>query len=107
MTKWMQWASAAFCGLTLSAGLALAQAPTPTNRQIEQQKRIAGGVKSGELTKPEARTLERNARRVHRSTAKDRRDQGVFTRRERAEAQQKLNWQSRAFTRQKHDRQNR
>jgi hypothetical protein len=107
MTKWLQWTTAAICGVALSAGMAMAQAPAAKDRQIEQQERIADGVKSGELTKPEARALERNARRIHRSTAKDRRDQGIFTKRERVEAQRKLNRQSRAIAKQKHDRQDR
>jgi hypothetical protein len=107
MTKWMQWTMTAVCAFALSAGVAVAETPTAKNRQIEQQKRIKDGVESGELTKPEARALERNARRIHRSTAKDRRDQGVFTARERAQAQRKLSRQSRAIARQKHDRQER
>ena len=107
MTKWMRWTAMAACGVVLSAGLAAAQAPTAKNRQIAQQHRIGEGVHSGELTKPEVRALERNAARIHRSTAKDRRDQGVFTARERAEAQRKLSRQSQAIARQKHDAQSR
>ena len=72
-----------------------------------QQKRIGHGVKSGELTKPEAVRLERNSARIHRSIRKDRVDQGVFTPRERAQAQRKLNRQSAAIARQTHDGQSR
>lgn len=92
------------CGfaLALSAGTASA-----AGRQINQQKRIAQGVRGGELTRPEARRLERNAVRVHRTIKRDRLDQGIFTPRERAKAQMKLKRRSRAIYRQKHDAQDR
>lgn len=64
-------------------------------------------MNSGELTPRETVRLERNSARIHRSIARDRRDGGVFTPRERAKAQKKLNKQSRAINRQKHDRQRR
>jgi hypothetical protein len=86
----------------LSAGTAMAAGPA--KRQVNQQKRIAQGVRSGELTRGEVRGLQRNATRVQRSIVRDRRDQGVFTPRERAVAQKRLNRQSRAIYRQKHDR---
>lgn len=108
MTKqWMQWTMTALCAFALSMGVAQAGGPSAKNRQIAQQKRIAQGVKSGELTKPEARGLERNAARVHRSVVNDRLDQGVFTPRERAKAQRQLNRQSKAIAKQKHDAQER
>jgi len=88
--------------VALSAGSAFAAVP-----QVNQQKRIAQGVRSGELTRPEARRLEKNAARVHRSIKRDRRDGGVFTPRERVKAQKKLKRQSRSIYRQKHDRQDR
>ena len=68
-----------FCTVSLGAGLALAAHPNVAERQVNQQKRINQGVRSGELTKPEALKLERNAARIHRSVARDRRDGGVFT----------------------------
>ena len=107
MMKWMHWAVTATCAFAMTAGVAAAEAPTPKNRQIEQQKRIAQGVRSGELTKSETRGLERNAARIHRSIVRDRRDHGVFTARERRQAQHALNRQSRAIGGQKHDRQDR
>lgn len=94
------------CTLTLGAGLALA-AGGAKGRQIHQQRRIAQGVRSGELTRPEARRLERSAARIHRSVVRDRIDGGVFTPRERAKAQRRLNKQSRRIYRQKHDGQSR
>lgn len=77
------------------------------NRQKAQQKRIRQGARSGELTPREARRLERNAARIHRSTRKDRIDGGAFTRKERAKAQRKLNRQSHEIRREKHDNQSR
>lgn len=107
MKKWMQWTMTAMCAFALSTGVAAAKTPTAKNRQINQQKRIGQGVKSGELTKAEARRLERNAARIRRSTVKDRHDQGVFTLRERVKAHKKLNRQSAAIAKQKHDKQDR
>lgn len=97
------------CGfaVVLSAGTALAAGPGAGGRQVKQQKRIAQGVRSGELTRPEARRLERSAVRVHRSIARDRVDQGGFTARERVKAQRRLDRQSKAIYRQKHDAQGR
>ena len=91
----------------LSAGMLLAAGTGPAGRQVKQQKRVAQGVRSGELTRPEARGLQRNAARVHRSIKRDQLDGGVFTPRERAKAQKRLKRQSGAIYRQKHDNQNR
>ena len=94
------------CAFTLGAGLALGRpAPTVKNRQQVQQNRIHHGVNNGELTKRETLRLERNAARIHRQTKRDRIDGGVFTPRERAAAQAKLNKQSKAIAKQKHDKQ--
>ena len=71
--------------------------------QKNQQQRIHQGVRSGELTAPEAARLQRGAARTHRSIVKDRHDQGVFTAKERAQAQRKLNRQSKRIAVQKHD----
>lgn len=88
--------------LTIGAGLALAGGNVKA-RQIHQQSRIANGARSGELTRVETRRLERQAARVHRSIVRDRVDGGRFTPRERVQAQHRLNHQSRAIYRQKHD----
>ena len=97
----------ALCAGFLTASPAVAKKPTVKNRQVVQQKRIGQGVRSGELTRAETRQLETNAARIHRSVVRDRVDGGVFTPRERVEAQHKLNRQSRAIYRQKHDEQQR
>lgn len=92
----------AICAVTLT-GIAMADPPTVKNRQQNQQQRIRQGVRSGELTAAETAGLQRSAARTRRSIARDRRDQGVFTARERARAQQRLNRQSRRIAVQKHD----
>ena len=90
------------CALSLS-GVALAAPPTVKDRQQNQQQRIRQGARSGELTAGETVALQRGAARTRRSIAADRRDQGVFTPRERAKAQRKLDRQSRRIAAQKHD----
>ena len=102
-----RWLTAGLCTVTLGAGLAFADHHSAANRQKRQQKRIHQGVKSGELSGKETLKLERNAAKIHRSVAKDRRDGGEFTPRERVKAQKRLNKQSRAIARQKHDKQKR
>ena len=102
-----RWLTVSFCTATLGAGLAFADHHGAANRQKRQQKRITQGVKSGELTKKETLKLEKNAAKIHRSVAKDRRDGGEFTPRERVKAQKRLNKQSCAIARQKHDKQKR
>jgi len=102
-----RWLTVSVCAATLGAGLAFADDLSVADRQKKQQERINQGVVNGELTKKEALRLERNAAKIHRSVAKDRRDGGKFTAKERKKAQKKLNKQNRAIARQKHDKQNR
>ena len=97
----------AACTLTLGAGLVLGAGSSAKDRRKNQQKRIGQGVRNEELTKPEALRLQRNAARIHRQTAGDRKDGGVFTPRERAKAQRKLDRQSKGIAKQKHDGQSR
>jgi len=97
----------AVCTLTVGAGMVLGGTPSAKNRQKVQQKRIEQGVENNSLTKAEALRLERNAAKIHRQTMRDRKDGGVFTPRERAKAQHRLNKQSKAIAKQKHDRQRR
>lgn len=96
----------AVCTLALSAGTVWAKKPTVKNRQGAQVARVRQGVANGSVTRPEARRLSVNQARIHRSVVRDRVDGGVFTPRERAQAQHKLNRQSRAIAHQKHDNQN-
>lgn len=97
----------AACALTLSVSAAWAHKPTVKNRQGRQVGRIHQGAASGSLTRREAHRLGHNQARIHRSIRHDRRDGGVFTPRERVKAQKKLNKQSGAIYKQKHDDQTR
>ena len=87
--------------LTLSAGIASAE--TIHDRNFKQQGRIRQGAASGQLTRGEIARLEREQRYNYRQTALDRRDGGVFTAGERAQAQRRLNQSSRDIARLKHN----
>ncbi len=100
-----RWLITGTCGLLLTANLASALGPTVRGRQHNQQARIIQGLRTGQLTTRQARRLENRQRRIHRSVVRDRRDGGAFTARERAKAQRRLNQQSRAIRRQRHDNQ--
>ncbi len=101
------WIATGICALALSAGAGLAKKPTVKNRQGRQVGRIHQGAASGSLTRREAHRLGHNQARIHRSIVRDRVDGGVFTPRERVKAQSKLNKQSGAIYKQKHDGQTR
>jgi hypothetical protein len=82
--------------------------PRPVNaRQERQERRIAQGVRSGELTRRETRRLAAEQARIAALEARARRSGGEFTARERARVQRELNQSSRHIYRQKHDRQGR
>ena len=87
---------------------AFAQTKTPkvTKKQINQHKRIAQGVKSGELTRIEAKRLMKQERKLqkHKVIAKS---DGVVTRKERARLNAEANRLSKKIYIQKHDRQKR
>ena len=92
----------------LTTGLAFAQTATPgiAHRQAEQKARIREGVRSGELTPEEARTL-RVEQRLVRITKRAMRADGVVTPRERRVLNRQLNRTSRDISREKHDVQKR
>jgi hypothetical protein len=75
-------------------------------RQRNQQERIADGVRSGELTRREAWTLERKEARVAELERRLKAD-GVLTPAERARLQLELNELSKEIYQQKHDAQKR
>lgn len=77
----------------------------PAARQKNQQKRIADGVASGELTKGEAKKLERKERKLHREIKKDRADGGGLTTKERVKIEHKQDKLSDEIAREKHDKQ--
>ena len=92
--------------LLFAGSVSFAQTATPrvTKRQIHQQQRIRQGVKSGELTKPEARRLEVREAKIQRDKKAAKSD-GVVTRGERAKLNREQNRASRRIYRQKHDAQ--
>jgi len=94
----------AFVSIT-SAGFAQTT-PVVKERQENQQKRIAGGVKSGELTAKETRNLEAREVKIQHDKRAAKAD-GVVTARERVKLHREQNRASRAIYRQKHDAQTR
>lgn len=95
----------------LLAGAALA-AQTPTQkreahiaqREAKQQKRIAQGAQSGQLTPKETARLEKQQAKIAKDVAKAEAD-GKVTRKEAAKIQGEQNRASKNIHKQKHDRQ--
>ena len=79
---------------------------TINQRERRQQRRIADGVKDGELTQNEARKLEKQQAKIHKAEAKAKAD-GEFTAKERAKIQKRQNKASRQIYKEKHDKQTR
>jgi len=85
----------------------VAYANSPINKREQiQRERIQQGVKSGELTRPEARSLRVEEAKLRVAEARVKRD-GVVTPREALRVNRRLNAASRDIFRQKHDRQSR
>ncbi len=115
------WKRLFFAGLALAimAPLAGAQEATTTTttttppkhphsinaRQRRQQKRIAQGVNSGQLTAAEAARLEKQEAAINAREQKMRESGGKFTKGERMAIQKQQNRVSRRIYKQKHDRQ--
>ena len=76
--------------------------PRIDRREVRQHARIHQGVKSGELTRPEARNLRKGQRHVHRMEARAKAD-GKVTPAERARITTAQNHQSRKIYRKKHN----
>ncbi|HAO47614.1 MAG TPA: hypothetical protein PLZ45_01685 [Ferruginibacter sp.] len=87
--------------LLLGAGIAEAQ---PGQRL--QRHRIREGVRSGDLTRTETRSLVAGQRRLHRDVRRAKRD-GVITRNERREIRRDKRMNNRAIYRKKHNRRHR
>ncbi len=85
---------------------AIADTPRLNAREQNQRERIAQGIGSGELTRPEARRLVRGEVRLHRHERIAKSD-GVVTRGERFRLEQHADRMSGRIYRQKHDRQDR
>src|SRR5207253_15300 len=100
--KFAHTAIAAALGLAF-CGAAFAQAGT-VQRDVNQQKRIEQGVKSGSLTNRETARLERGEARIDRAEARAGADNKVGPREQRR-IQKAEDRESRRIHREKHDAQ--
>jgi len=88
------------------AGLSLAEAGTITKREERQQKRIAEGVESGQLTTKETARLEREQAKIETDREKAWSD-GRLSKKEKAKLTREQDRASHHIYRQKHDAQKR
>jgi|ERR1700733_11894384 hypothetical protein len=91
-------------GAMAVSSLANTQTHTPVvnQRQAHQQARIRQGIRSGQLTRGEARRLEAREGRIEASKLSDKAS-GRVTPAERARLNRRLNRSSRAIYRAKHN----
>ena len=96
---------------TTAVGSPVAPVKTPMSigaRQKRQHARIKEGVKSGEITKHEARRLKRQEFRIQRQKQHFKaQNGGIMTPEQKAKIQRKLDKENRRIIRQKHDAQTR
>lgn len=78
------------------------KSPGVDRREHKQKQRVKEGVKSGELTKEEARALAAEQKAI-RAKEREMKSDGALTREERKELHQDLNEASRNIVDQKHD----
>ena len=97
----------AVLGTTLCAGLLpiASSAATINGREHQEQVRIHQGIRSGELTRAEARRLEAEQARIRVDERFARQD--GFTAKERERLQKELQHASKDIYKQKHDNQDR
>ncbi len=87
----------------MTAAPVFAGTPVLDQREANQRARIAQGVGSGELTRPEAHRLVRGERRLDRHEAIAKSTGDRVTPRERASLEREANRMSTRIYRQKHD----
>jgi len=80
--------------------------PRVNKRQSNQKYRVRQGVKSGELTRREAKSIRRSTQRTKRYEKRAKSD-GKVTRRERVRLNRMENRNSRKIFRKKHNRRDR
>jgi methylthioribose-1-phosphate isomerase len=85
--------------LAMGVGSANAQI---RHRALNQHQRIREGVKSGELTRPEAKNLREDHKDLHQDI-KEARSDGKITREERKDIRKEENKDSRKIYRKKHN----
>ncbi len=93
-------------GMFTIVSFAQDKTPKVDAREKNQKERIEQGVKSGELTRPEARRLKAKEAKIKADEAKAKAD-GEVTPAERAKLQHEQNKASKRIYRQKHDTQKR
>ena len=93
---------AALSSFVVTTAFAGDRDPGVNKRQRLQHSRIAEGVKSGELTHSEAKSLRADQHAIRAEEAEFKSD-GVLTRGERRELHRDLNESSRDIRREKHD----
>ncbi|HGG60243.1 MAG TPA: hypothetical protein ENK26_10085 [Gammaproteobacteria bacterium] len=106
MNKTMLLTVTALLSLTVLTAQAGTRDPLVNKRQHHQMKRIGQGVKSGELTKFEARRLTKEQASIRKMERRMKAD-GRMTLKERAHLQKRLNHSSRHIYNEKHDDQTR
>ncbi|MEP7278498.1 MAG: hypothetical protein ABI813_07645 [Bacteroidota bacterium] len=105
MKKYFMVASLSFVFATIAiTGFAQTKTPVVKERQENQQKRIANGVKDGELTAKETKHLESREVKIQQDKKAAKSD-GVVSRKEKVKLHREQNRASRAIYRQKHDAQ--
>lgn len=92
--------------IMFSLGIGSASAQVRQNAQ-NQHKRIKQGVRSGELTKPEAINLAKDQREIRQEIRQAKNDDGVITPNERKEIRQDQRQASRKIYRKKHNNRDR
>jgi lipopolysaccharide export LptBFGC system permease protein LptF len=80
--------------------------PVARKRQGNQQRRIARGVRSGELKKGEVKKLQKEQKEINQEK-KEAKEDGVVTAEERKDIQKEQNQASRHIYRAKHNRRDR
>jgi hypothetical protein len=107
MTKTIATVAAAVLACSAwAASAAGTETPRIDAREAKQEQRIDQGIASGELTKREARRMNRQQNAIDGAENKAKAD-GVVTARERKRLSQAQNAGSRHIYRQKHDAQDR
>ncbi len=106
MKKHLILTIAALVFISFSSNYAQTKRPKVTKQQINQQKRIYQGVKSGELTKKEAVKLQRNQIKLQKNKKKAKAD-GIVTKKKRAKLHRQANRNCKKIYIQKHDKQKR
>ena len=74
------------------------------HRETNQQKRIASGVKNGQITPKEAKHLERGEKRLQNNEKKDMaKDNGHLTKKDQRHLNREANHMSKAIAKDKHN----